>query len=121
MPCSIAAWRTVLPFSTVICRPSIVSVTVSISLRSYPAPLVPDDFGQWRFVPADFGGSKHSGKRHAHLGDAIGKSDDDLSRRPIGEPERDRHRQVKDLSCLFEMEDHGGVINPVGEAKPRKG
>ena len=30
MPCSIAAWRTVFPFSTVTCRPSIVSVTVSI-------------------------------------------------------------------------------------------
>ena len=36
MPLSIAACRTVLPFSTVTCRPSIVSVTVSISLdRSY--------------------------------------------------------------------------------------
>ena len=33
MPFSIAACRTVLPFSTVICRPSIVSVTVSITSR----------------------------------------------------------------------------------------
>ena len=33
MPLSIAACRTVLPFSTVTCRPSIVSVTVSISLQ----------------------------------------------------------------------------------------
>src|SRR5262245_8654422 len=31
MPLSIAACSTVLPFSTVTCRPSIVSVTVSIS------------------------------------------------------------------------------------------
>src|SRR5437867_5662814 len=35
MPLSIAACRTVLPFWTVTCRPSIVSVTVSISSRSY--------------------------------------------------------------------------------------
>ena len=35
MPLSMAACRTVLPFSTVTCRPSIVSVTVSISLQSY--------------------------------------------------------------------------------------
>ena len=35
MPLSMAACRTVLPFSTVTCRPSIVSVTVSISDRSY--------------------------------------------------------------------------------------
>src|SRR5258708_17502994 len=35
MPCSIAACSTVLPFSTVSCRPSIERVTVSISYRSY--------------------------------------------------------------------------------------
>ena len=36
---SIAAWSTVLPFSTVTGRPSIVSVTVSITFRSYPPSL----------------------------------------------------------------------------------
>src|SRR6266851_4450259 len=35
MPCSIAACRTVFPFSTASCRPSIVRFTVSISHRSY--------------------------------------------------------------------------------------
>src|SRR4051794_30384049 len=35
MPASMAAWRTVRPFSTVTWRPSIVSVTDSISYRSY--------------------------------------------------------------------------------------
>src|SRR6478672_5769897 len=35
MPASMLACRTVFPFSTVSCRPSIVSVTVSISARSY--------------------------------------------------------------------------------------
>src|SRR2546426_1004200 len=34
MPFSIAACRTVLPFSTVTCRPSIVSVTVSINTKN---------------------------------------------------------------------------------------
>src|SRR5581483_4086555 len=34
MPLSIAACRTVLPFSTVTCRPSIVSVTVSINVKN---------------------------------------------------------------------------------------
>src|SRR6266700_8057514 len=33
IPFSIAAWRTVLPFSTVIGRPSIVSDTVSIRIK----------------------------------------------------------------------------------------
>ena len=36
MPASMAACRTVLPLATVTCRPSIVSVTVSITGRSYP-------------------------------------------------------------------------------------
>src|SRR5262245_33560930 len=35
MPLSMAACRTVLPFSTVTHRPSMVSVTVSITARSY--------------------------------------------------------------------------------------
>src|SRR5689334_9146319 len=37
MPCSIAACRTVLPFATVTCWPSIVNVTVSIRSGSYQA------------------------------------------------------------------------------------
>src|SRR3954464_2607217 len=38
MPFSMAACRTVLPFSTVICWPSIVSVTVSITNKDITAP-----------------------------------------------------------------------------------
>ena len=48
MPFSIAACRTVLPFSTVTCRPSIVSVTVSISF---------DHINEFRGTPDRLGGA----------------------------------------------------------------
>src|SRR5689334_4793830 len=118
MPLSIAACSTVLPFSTVTGRPSIVSVTVSISSKSYLAALVPDDFGQRRVFPADIGGAECAAQRHPHLYHPVRKRNDDVGGRAVGVLECDGDRQIEQVADLLEAQDHVTSVDAVAERDP---
>src|ERR1700674_5387638 len=117
MPPSIAACRTVLPLSTVTCRPSIVSVTFSIWKRSYqfcilhsciPAFLhsvLPVHVDQRTVVFADLHRTEGALERDAPVGDAVGDGDQDVNRPAVRVLQRHRHGNVEDLARLLEMKD----------------
>src|SRR2546422_11063132 len=114
MPFSIAACRTVLPFSTVTARPSIVSVTVPITSRSYQTAMTltvrlkaDTTYGKVivvlrlldvdeRVALADFDGAERALERHALLDDAVGDRHDDVDDSPVGVLQNDGDRQVED-------------------------
>src|SRR5690349_4409355 len=118
MPLSIAACSTVLPFSTVTGRPSIVSVTVSISSKSYLAALVPDDLGQRRVVSADVGGAERAAQRHPHLHDPVRNGNDDVGGLAVGVLECDCDRQIEQVADLLEAQHNVTAVDAVAESDP---
>src|SRR5919106_6102130 len=105
MPASIAAWSTVRPLATVRERPSIVSVTVSISWRSYQfgscrSELI--EFGDCRLVAVNLHLAHLATHRHRPLHDALGDRHDEFLRPPVGECHGDGHGNIEDeLPFLF--------------------
>src|SRR5688572_28525728 len=102
MPCSMAACSTVLPFSTVSGRPSIVSVTVSISQRSYQegSRSFSDDLGHRRLGSADLGGAQPGAERQAQLDVPFGHRDEYFGGAAVGKLQRDHHRKIEQLALL---------------------
>src|SRR6185436_11356798 len=102
MPCSIAACSTVLPFSTVSCRPSIVRFTVSITQRLYRD--LPFEFDQGGRVLVDVDRPERAFERNGLFDDLLGERDQDVLRGPVRVSDGDGQRQVVDLSLLVELE-----------------
>src|SRR5262245_60279773 len=99
-----AACRTVLPFSTVIGRPSIVSVTVSISRRSYIASLVPLDLGERPVIRIENHTPQRTGQGHPYLGRSVGDRHQNVLTMSIDVLERHGDRDVEDVPLLHEVQ-----------------
>src|SRR5512132_1253023 len=103
IPLSIAAWRTVLPFSTVTGCPSIVSVTVSITPRSY---ILLVDLDERRVVGVGGHRPHRSVQRDRTFRVLVGEDEEDVFRRAARIRDRDRDGHVDRLPVLVEV-DHG--------------
>src|SRR6478736_214113 len=97
MPLSIAACRTVFPFSTVIWRPSIVSVTVSISPQNTSHPLRDLHIGERPVVLGELDALERAGQLDALLDRPVDDRDDD-GRLPIAVVQRQGERHVEHLA-----------------------
>src|SRR3954466_4237641 len=123
-----AACRTVLPFSTVMVCPSIVSVTEdSMTTRSYQlevcrraAGSLFDERGEREIIAADLGRSKGAGQRNAQVHRSVGDRDEDIGGRPVRVLQRYRHRHVEEIARLLEVEHDGVAIDAVPEGQPRQ-
>src|SRR5262245_31700256 len=100
-----AACRTVLPFSTVIGRPSIVSVTVSISRRSYTASLVSLDLDEGSVIGIENDIPQRAGQGHPYLGRSVSHRHQNVLTMSIDVLERHGDRDVEDVSLLREVQD----------------
>src|SRR5579862_1385924 len=141
MPLSVAACRTVLPFSTVTWRPSIVSVTVSIfteycdlglgiwdlTRRCHAANAPPNpkshpfylDVGERPVVLVEIDAAERAGQPHAVLDAALGDRHDHEGAR-VAIIERERERHVEHLAQLFDVYHEVGAVEPVRHPELRQ-
>src|SRR5262245_3100089 len=105
MPASIAAWRTVVPLGTVRERPSMVSVTVSITLESYQASRRGETEGGVRYdARSSQEADREAGLRPGTL------SATDAERYTNGDPEAVDVLALEDLTRILRHE--AQVIHP---------
>src|SRR5437773_2204636 len=118
MPASMAACRTVLPFSTVTDRPSIVSVTVSITFEysSRALTLPPDNLHQFPVVLVELDAAQDAGERHALFEDAVGQRQHHVDRFPVRVLQRHGHRHVEQLPDLLGLQDDVVALDAVTES-----
>src|ERR1043166_1896522 len=102
MPFSIAAWSTVLPFSTVISRPSIVSLTVSIPTRILYGRRLIDEVGENGVILINRDAAERCGQRDARVDGAFAHCDDDVGFLAVVELDGEDSQANAEMSPLRE-------------------
>src|ERR1043166_7256770 len=120
MPFSIAAWSTVLPFSTVISRPSIVSLTVSIPTRILYGRRLIDEVGEDGVILINRDAAERCGQRDARVDGAFAHCDDDVGFLAVVELDGERHRHLEDLAELLDVHDERVAFDSICDFQPRQ-
>src|SRR4051794_37532407 len=119
MPLSMAACRTVLPFSTETWRPSMVNVTVSIALKDISNRLF-DEFSEGAVVFIDLDVLQGAGERQAPVDRLFTHSDHDVRLLLVDVLQRQGDRNVEDFAELVDVNRQLTAVDVIGDLQTRQ-